>query len=124
MSRQQHHLDTYGEISATTGRMLEAAKNGDWDRLIALEQDCRALIQTLKLEDPIPGSTSNPNSSSSASASTPYLRRKVELIRKVLADDAEIRKLTEPWMTRLELLFGTARQEHRLRRAYESDRGR
>jgi flagellar protein FliT len=41
----------------------------------------------------------------------------------VLADDAEIRKFTEPWMTRLAVYLGNARQEYQLRRAYESDSG-
>ncbi len=111
MTEQQHVLDTYGSISVTTGHMVEAAKSGDWDRLIALEQDCRALIETLKIAD----ASNNPD--------TPYLKRKAELIRKVLADDAEIRKFTESWMIQLEAYLGNARQEYRLRHTYENDHG-
>ena len=111
MKEQDHILDIYGSISDKTGEMLEAAKSSDWDRLVALERDCRVLIDCLKDTDagPVHG--------------VKFVQRKVTLIRKALADDAEIRKLTEPWMTRLEAYLGSARQEHRLRRAYETDHG-
>jgi flagellar protein FliT len=111
MTGHQHILDTYGSISATTERMVDAAKNRDWDRLIALEKNCRALIETLKTAD------------AGISPDALYVQRKAELIRKVLADDAEIRKFTEPWMTQLQAYLGNARQEYMLRRAYENDHG-
>jgi len=111
MSEHEHILDIYGSISAKTGEMLEAARNGDWDRLVALEQDCRALIETLKRSD------------AGAGAGARFVQHKIAHIRKALADDAEIRKFTEPWMTRLETYLGSARREDRLRRAYETDQG-
>jgi len=111
MNVQEHILDIYLSISDTTGEMLKAATSSDWDRLVALEQDCRALIDCLKGTDagPVPG--------------VEFVQRKVALIRKALADDAEIRKFTEPWMTQLEAYLGSARQEHRLQRAYETGHG-
>ncbi|MBI5911049.1 MAG: flagellar protein FliT [Betaproteobacteria bacterium] len=111
MSIQEHILDIYASISDKTGEMLEAAKSRDWDRLVALEQDCRVLIDCLKDTDagPVPG--------------VKFVQRKVALIRKALADDAEIRKFTEPWMNQLEAYLGSARREGRLQRAYETDHG-
>lgn len=111
MSDHEQILDTYARISAKSADMLEAAKASDWDRLILLEQDCRALIESLKDTD------------AGAGAGARFMQRKVAFIRKVLADDAEIRKFTEPWMSQLETYLGNARQEHRLRRAYESVSG-
>lgn len=111
MSEHEHILDIYGSISAKTAEMLEAAKSSQWDRLIALEQDCRALIERLKDTDAGPA------------VGAQFVQRKVALIRKALADDAEIRKFTEPWMTQLEVYLGSARQEYKLQRAYETDRG-
>jgi flagellar protein FliT len=111
MNAHEHILDVYATISAKTGEMLEAARSGDWDRLVALEQDCRALIETLKQSD------------AGADVGARFVQRKVALIRKVLADDAEIRKFTEPWMTQLEAYLGSARREHKLRRAYDADHG-
>ena len=111
MNEHDHILDIYGSISTKTGEMLEAAKSSDWDRLVALEQDCRALIETLKRTD------------AGAGAGARFVQLRIAFIRKVLADDAEIRKFTEPWMARLETYLGSARQERRLRRAYETDHG-
>ena len=106
MSAHEHILDIYASIAEKTGQMLDAAKGSDWDRLIELEHDCSALIEKLKLTD------------AGADAGARFVQRKVALIRKVLADYAEVRKFTEPWMTQLEAYLGSARREHRLRRAY------
>jgi flagellar protein FliT len=111
MSEQEHILDIYGSISTKTGEMLEAAKSSEWDRLVALEQDCRALIEKLKHTD------------AGAGHGARFVQLRIAFIRKVLADDAEIRKFTEPWMTQLEAYLGNARREHKLQRAYESDLG-
>lgn len=111
MSDNEHILNIYESISAKTAEMLVAAKSSDWNRLVALEHDCRALIETLKRTD------------AGAGAGARFVQRKVAFIRKVLADDAEIRKLTEPWIAQLESYLGNARQEHRLRRAYEPNQG-
>lgn len=111
MSEHEHILDIYGSIAVKTGEMLQAAQGSDWDRLIALEHDCRALIETLARTD------------AGAGTGARFVQRKIEFIRKALADDAEIRKLTEPWMDRLQVYLGDARQERRLRRAYETDYG-
>ena len=105
----QHILDTYARVSVKSGEMVEAAKASDWDRLIELEQDCRALVDTLRRDD-----TSN------VSAPRPdrgYVQRKYEYIRKVLADDAQVRRYTEPWMEQLQVFLGSARQENKLLRA-------
>jgi flagellar protein FliT len=111
MSQYEHILDIYSAISAKSGEMVEAAKSSDWDRLIALEQDCRALIERLKLHDAGPA------------VGAEFVQRKIRFIRKALADDAEVRKYTEPWMTQLEDYLGSARREKQLQHAYEVDNG-
>jgi flagellar protein FliT len=111
MSEEEHILDIYGSISDKTGEMLDAARCGDWDRLIVLEQDCRVLIERLKRTNAGP------------TAGVQFVQRRIAHIRKALANDAEIRKLTEPWMTQLEAYIGGARRERTLQRAYESDYG-
>lgn len=99
-------LSTYDSLSATTGHMLAAARSADWDRLVSLERDCAdivARLSSLESEDPLP----------------PGIRdRKAALLRKVLADDAAIRDITEPYMKRLEAMLGTNRSEQRLLNAY------
>ena len=112
MTGYENILDTYRSISVKSGQMLDAARNSDWDRLIELEQDCRALAADLKA---VEAGAPRPDAA--------HLRRKAELIQKVLADDAAIREYTEPWMCQLSAYLGNARQESRLRRAYETDDG-
>lgn len=99
-------LSTYDCLSATTGHMLSAARCGDWERLVGLEQDCAdivARLSALETEDPLPAGIRD---------------RKAALLRKVLADDAAIRDITEPQLKRLERMLDSNRSEQRLLRAY------
>lgn len=105
------HLTAYERISDLTGHMLQAARASEWDRLVALEQECRTLFDNLLARSP-----TEPVAGDAA-------RRKAEILRKILADDAEIRSLTQGWMEKLQHLLGTKRREQRLRQAYEIDPG-
>ena len=102
----QQLLETYDTLSNTTGHMLSAARARDWDRLVNLEKDCSDLVTRLshlENDDPLPEK----------------LRlRKAAMIRKVLADDAAIRDITEPWLARLGTMLGANRREHQLLRSY------
>ena len=99
-------LAAFQSISLLTGEMREAARVGEWDRLAGLEQSCAALVTKLREVQP----TRLP----------PDLQRqKVELIHKILADDAEIRTYTEPWVRRLQTLLGDASMARRVHEAYD-----
>jgi len=112
MVNYQNILDTYAQVSVKSGQMLEAAKTSDWDRLVQLEQECRVLVDALRREDTSSEKAPRPEQN--------YIQRKYELIRKVLADDAQIRRYTEPWMEQLQILIGSTRREQRLQHAYNS----
>jgi hypothetical protein len=68
---RSHLLDHYEAIARASQRMLEAAKESDWDEVTRQEERCRTLIAALKaasLEAPlrpksaavrIPGSSSS-----------------------------------------------------------------
>ena len=103
-------LIAYRSISNVTGEMAVAARAGEWDRLAELERRCAALMARLGAAQP-------------AQLTNDMLRQKVELIHKILADDAEIRNYTEPWMRRVQNLLGNAGMERRLRRAYDPELG-
>jgi len=109
MTAYANILEIYGAMSVTSAQMVEAARNADWDRLTGLGNDCNSMIAALEAVDNV-----SPPSNAS------YLKRKVELIRKLLADDAEIRKHTEPWMARLHAYLGRGHFEQRLQCAYDS----
>ncbi len=49
--------------------------------------------------------------------------RKVQIIKKILADDREIRNLTEPWMAQLSRLINSTGTERKLSQAYGASQG-
>lgn len=80
----------YESILATTGRMLKAAQNADWERLVTLEHECRGLTKRLIINN------------GNEVLSSDLRQRKQEIIQQILVDDAEIRALTQPWMAQLQ----------------------
>lgn len=99
-------LENYEILSSVMGQMREAAAQGDWDRLVLLEKQCSQRVATMKSQD------------STAPLNEATRLRKVELIRKILADDADIRSHVEPWMAQLQRIMQSAGQERRLQQAY------
>lgn len=87
----------YEAIAQASHAMLAAARGDDWDEVRALEQRCHGLIAELK-----------------AAARTTHLgvaeqRRRIELLRAILANDAEVRKRSEPWLRQLERMLEPVR---------------
>jgi flagellar protein FliT len=81
-------LSMYENIAGLTTQMVQAAQTSDWNGLSALENQCAA-------------------EAAGASAGTvPALSgaprmRKIDLLKQIMANDREIRNITEPWMTQL-----------------------
>jgi flagellar protein FliT len=91
-------LDHYEQIAQASQSMLDAARNSDWDEVERQEARCRALVASLK----------------AASQASPVLRpqdnrRRMELLRRMLAADAEVRDRSEPWLRQLEQLISSPR---------------
>ena len=101
-------LTLYETMSEISARMVDAARANDWDRLVALEQDVAHLRDTLALEDRRPA------------LSAEQRERKVRLIRRILADDAEVRRHTEPWMDSVRKMLGRGARERSVRQAYRA----
>jgi len=99
-------IENYEVLSSLTAQMREAAVKNEWDHLVELEKQCSQRVASMKALD----------------ASTPLDEstrlRKVALIRKILADDAEIRNRAEPWMAQLQRIMQSTRQERRLLETY------
>lgn len=100
-------IAVYEELLALSARMLESARDGDWDGLVALEAECRSRVSRLRALGDAPPPLSPREDA-----------RKTDIVRRVLADDAEIRRLTEPWMNELEQMIGNARNQRRLLHSY------
>lgn len=106
MMTNQEVLSVYGAMAELTEQMLAAAAGGDWDQLVVLEQRCAAHVRTLREQEapqPLQGA---------------QRERKVELIRKMLNADRQIRDLTMPWMAQLSALINSTGTERRLVNAY------
>lgn len=99
-------ITNYESLSALTGRMRDAAMQEDWDVLVSLEQQCSRQVAAMRPLDTV---TALDESS---------CQRKIQLIKKILADDAEIRNRTESWMGQLQRAMQSNHQEQRLQHAY------
>jgi flagellar protein FliT len=109
MNPQQVILAHYESIAHVSQLMLQAAWRNDWDTLIDAEECCASLIERLK-EAGDPARVLDDEGR----------KRKHELIRKVLADDAQIRDLTQPWLRQLSVHVGDARTARALASTYGS----
>lgn len=96
----------YESMSALSAQMAEAAAACDWERLASLEKDCAGLARHLEA------------SGESIRLSDADRARKMDLIRRILADDAEVRRHAEPWMDQVRQLLGGGARERTVRRAY------
>lgn len=86
-------LSCYEAIATASGNMLEAARQADWDRLVKAESDCAALINEAR------------DLRASCDCSAAGEVRRLTALRKVMADDAEIRALMQPWLGKLQLVL-------------------
>jgi flagellar protein FliT len=102
-------LTHYEAMSRLTGMMAEAARENDWGLLGSLEQEVAALRNHLQEQD-AKGIHFDLNESERL--------HKRELILRMLADDREIRRYTEPWMSSVRALLAGAVLERNVRRAY------
>jgi flagellar protein FliT len=77
-------LSMYENIAGLTNQMAAAARMGDLDRLGKLETECATEARAA--------------STGVAAASGAQRLRKIDLLKQILANDREIRDLTDPWM--------------------------
>ena len=103
-------ISIYENVAEITDRMLHAARAGDWDLLTQLEQDCSSQVEVLRDQDtPIP-------------LAAEMRDKKIRIIKKILADDREIRDLTEPWMAQLANIMKNSDANRMLSSTYGSYR--
>jgi flagellar protein FliT len=101
-------LDCYEEVRDGSLRMLRAARESDMDALIAGERDCAAVIARLRAlgdDTKLLDETAK--------------RQAHEIIRAILAHDAEIRDLAHPWLRQLDSHLGVSRMSRRMAATYQ-----
>ena len=99
-------IANYESLSVLMEQMNEAAVHGEWDQLIDLEQKCRQYVAAMKQAD------------ASAMLDEPSRQRKAQIIKNILAHDADIRSRTAAWMGQLQRIMQSNRQEQQLQQAY------
>lgn len=101
-------IEHYQALSEITAQMREAAAQGEWDRLVTLEEESRRQVGVLMTLD-------------LTAVDEAARLQKVALIKKILADDAEIRRCTQVWMQQLRRIMQSARSEQKLQQTYSPD---
>jgi flagellar protein FliT len=99
-------ISIYENVAEITDRMLNAARVADWDLLTQLEATCTTRVQDIK-DNEIP-----------VELPAEMRTRKIQIIKKILADDKEIRHLTEPWMAQLSNLMRNSERSRKISQAY------
>ncbi|MEC5388133.1 flagellar protein FliT [Uliginosibacterium sp. H3] len=107
----QDNMVHYEAMCRLTGQMAEAARGNDWDLLGSLEREVATIREYLRAEDA---------SDMAMDLSEAERERKRELILRMLADDREIRRHTEPWMASVRALLAGSAAERSVRKAYGS----
>ena len=88
-------LNYYQAIEQASRDMLDAARTGNWDKVLKLEGACVLLISQLK------------HSAASKPLGVDEAQFKSRIMQRILVNDAEIRQLAEPWLDDLnEMLAG------------------
>lgn len=106
MTSTEQIISCYETVSDLTGKMLDAAKARNWEKLVELESQCARQVQTLR------------EGESALRLSGDTRTKKIRIIHKILADDREIRNITTPWMAELAALISNVGVERKLSMAY------
>lgn len=107
-----HIITMYETMSCISAQMVEAARANDWDRLAALELNVAGVRRALEAGEYVGDLTQEQRA------------RKVVLIHRILDDDAEVRRHTEPWMEQVKIFLGAPARERKVRDSYRSGSGR
>jgi hypothetical protein len=94
----------YQRMRETTRRMLVAATEGQWEGLVSLEIERRAIADRLAGRVDF--------------AATALLAAKDACIRDILEMDTQIRSLTEAWMGEMREMMGTIQSQRKVHKAY------
>lgn len=108
----QELLYMYENVATITDQMLKAALNSNWELLTKLEARCTAQAKLIN------------ETSEQVILADPERQQKIRIIKKILADDKQIRDLIEPRMNFLSDLMRAAKSKSQVTKAYQLDHGR
>jgi flagellar protein FliT len=87
-------LAMYENIAVLSSRMAVAAREGDWDGLARLESQCALQASAAKRDVPPLEGVER--------------KRKIDLLKQIMANDRAVRDITEPWMGQLDRALSPA----------------
>lgn len=96
----------YEKVFSISESMLFAVQNSQWDALIGLEKDYSTLMEEIRARDFIPPDDIE------------FAKRKTELIRSILDNDAKIRAQVNAKLEDLQGAIASAGQAIKLNQAY------
>ena len=102
-------MQTYETLERLSRKMLVAARDAEWNLLVTLEQDSRRLVKALSTDD------------DGQELDEQHHQRRRQIIRQILADDAEIRDLAAPWMAQAKQFLTSLKAERQLLKSYRRD---
>ena len=86
-------MDYYKAIEDSSERMLQAARINDLDSLVRYQGVCTVLIEQLRFQ------------ARQQQLGPEERSEKARIMQRILRNDAEIRQLTEPWLTELDAMM-------------------
>jgi flagellar protein FliT len=101
-------LGIYEEMHALSAQMVNAAQANDWDKPDRTGKPCDILRDKLMNEE----------GADSLVLSVAESAQKSAMIRKILENDAEIRRHVEPWMDSVRQFLGSQSQRRKMQHAY------
>lgn len=110
MGYQSEVIHCYEQIAAVTEHMVALARAASWEELIAVELQFRAHVAYIK--------TIEERLDAADTLDASQLAHKHRLLKRILADDAEIRDNISPKMAQLSALMGSLKRQQSLNQAY------
>ncbi|WP_020565686.1 flagellar protein FliT [Methylosarcina fibrata] len=99
-------FELYRRLADTVSRQRAAALDGDWVALAALESECGRIIDALKKNDP------------GADLTVPEQKELQIILRKMVEDQQEIRKIAEEGRSQLAAQIKSIKTEQKLMQTY------
>lgn len=87
-------LDYYKAIEDASVKMLEAAREQDWDGVVRYEGACAVLIEQLRSQAQVQVLAADDRV------------MKARIMQRILLNDARIRDLVEPWVAQIDAHMG------------------
>ena len=93
-------IGCYQAIEESSRKMLDAARQRDWDSLAEMESVCSVQIEHLRLRGRVESLDDQSRS------------EKTKIMLRILKNDAQIRHLAEPWLEYCERQIGGSLSLH------------